>query len=87
MRLGSYSTITKALVVAKYVLPVALDVVPTAVVNNDGKPYCTLCNSHVEGIPQLHISSSHKDVVNSYTILVLAKLQKLVTAKVFGSNK
>jgi hypothetical protein len=86
-RLSSYSTITRTLVVAKYVLPIALDVVPTAVVNNDGKSYCTLCNSPVEGTPQLHVTSTHKDVVNSYTILVLAKLQKLVTAKAFEPNK
>jgi ribosomal protein L34E len=86
-KLSAYSTITRTLVVAKYVLPIALDVVPTAVVTNDGKPYCTLCNSPVEGIPQLHVSSTHKDIVNSYTILVLAKLQKLVTVKAFEPSK
>jgi hypothetical protein len=78
-KLSSYSTITRTLVVAKYVLPIALDVVPTAVVTNGGKPYCTLCNSPVEGIPQLHISSSHKDVVSRYTSIVLAKLQELTS--------
>jgi hypothetical protein len=86
-KLSSYSTITRTLVVAKYVLPIALDVVPTAVVTNDGKPYCTLCKTHVDVAPQLHVTSTHKDVVNSYTILVLAKLQKLVTAKAFEPNK
>jgi hypothetical protein len=86
-KLSSCSTTTRTLVVAKYVLPIVLDVVPTAVVTNDGKPYCTLCNSPVEGTPQLHVASTHKYVVNSYTILVLAKLQKLVTAKAFEPNK
>jgi hypothetical protein len=86
-KLSNYSTITRTLVVAKYVLPIALDLVPTAVVTNDGKPYCTLCNSPVEGTPQLHISSTHKDVVDSYTSIVLAKLQKLVTAKAFEPNE
>jgi ribosomal protein L34E len=81
-KLSNYSTITRTLVVAKYVLPIALDVVPTAVVTNDGKPYCTLCKTQLDGVPQLHISSSHKDVVGRYTSIVLAKLQELVTARI-----
>ena len=81
-KLSAYSTTTRTLVVAKYVLPIALDVVPTAVVTNDGKPYCTLCKSPVDGAPQLHISATHKDIVNRYTSIVLAKLQELVTTRV-----
>jgi len=85
MRLGSHSTTVRALAVAKYVLPIALDAVPTAVVD-DGKPYCTLCKSHVDGAPQLHIITAHRDVVNSYTSLVLTKLQKLLLQKLLGGE-
>jgi hypothetical protein len=77
-RLSEKGSMTRALVVARYVVPIVLITVPTAVVTRDGMPFCTLCKKHIGEIPQFHTSTSHKDVVKHYTDIVLSKLREAV---------
>jgi len=69
---------TKALIIAKHVLPLVLQLVPTAVMKEDGRAICMLCNAEINGVLQRHIASSHADTVNYYTLLVVSKLREKV---------
>ncbi len=72
------SSSVRALIVAKHVLPFVLQLVPTAVLKEDGRAICMLCNAEVDGVLQYHIASSHQDTVNYYTMLVVSKLREKI---------
>jgi len=72
------SSSVRALIVAKHVLPFVLQLVPTAVLKEDGRAICMLCNTEVDGMLQYHIASSHADTVNYYTRLAISKLREKV---------
>jgi len=80
-RLNEKSSPARALVITKHVLPLVLQLVPTAVVKADSSTICMLCNAEVYGMSQHHIASSHQDAVNYYTMLVVSKLREKILAQ------
>jgi hypothetical protein len=75
---------TRALVVAKYALPIVEKFVPVAVYPNGKLFHCTICGKPVDIKPQQHIMQAHKDVVDEYTELVIITLRQSLMQKTGG---
>ena len=69
---------TRALIVAKHILPLVIQYVPTAVVKNNGKAVCMLCHNEISDLPQYHMIFKHTDTVNYYALLVVSKLREMI---------